>query len=199
MKNLKIGINGFNTQPPEGGWQDIGVNLNVNEPFQHTAARRRLGGLLFLNSKDSWFQHTAARRRLALNEHLTRFGLACFNTQPPEGGWVNGRNTITANSKFQHTAARRRLESTSLLCRVITAVSTHSRPKAAGPVPCPTKELTTVSTHSRPKAAGHKKIYQINYRGFQHTAARRRLVSVGICSCGEFCVSTHSRPKAAGF
>ena len=36
------------------------------------------------------FQHTAARRRL---RHKGQFsdGLESFNTQPPEGGWVNGR------------------------------------------------------------------------------------------------------------
>ena len=33
----------------------------------------------------------------------------CFNTQPPEGGWDNGDNAV-----------------------VLSGVSTHSRPKAAG-------------------------------------------------------------------
>ena len=79
---------------------------------------------------------------------------ACFNTQPPEGGWVDKRNGI--------------------LVRCI--VSTHSRPKAAGPLNVAWLCLTVVSTHSRPKAAG---------------CVKTRLYIPPI-------VSTHSRPKAAG-
>ena len=36
--------NGFNTQPPEGGWRPKSVMLDPGSAFQHTAARRRLGG-----------------------------------------------------------------------------------------------------------------------------------------------------------
>ena len=57
------------------------------------------------------------------------------------------------------------------------AVSTHSRPKAAG-LFCDGKPVMfIVSTHSRPKAAGRV----------------GAVVVVGVR------VSTHSRPKAAGF
>ena len=56
------------------------------------------------------------------------------------------------------------------------AVSTHSRPKAAGRQGRDTVAELDVSTHSRPKAAG-----------FFSLAAGQRLG-----------VSTHSRPKAAG-
>ena len=55
-------------------------------------------------------------------------------------------------------------------------VSTHSRPKAAGPHEAGNSPEREVSTHSRPKAAG------------QATAPKG----------GRFVVSTHSRPKAAG-
>ena len=34
--------NGFNTQPPEGGWVDWQADDLTAELFQHTAARRRL-------------------------------------------------------------------------------------------------------------------------------------------------------------
>ena len=55
-----------------------------------------------------------------------------FNTQPPEGGWAKQGILNVLGHRFQHTAARRRLDGdTSLLSRLI-AVSTHSRPKAAG-------------------------------------------------------------------
>ena len=54
------------------------------------------------------FQHTAARRRLEI-PNGSKTPSACFNTQPPEGGWY----------RLAHCPARK-------------LVSTHSRPKAAG-------------------------------------------------------------------
>ena len=99
-------------------------------------------------------------------------------------------------------------------------VSTHSRPKAAGPAAEFGDVALVVSTHSRPKAAG-KWLRLLQYlEQFQHTAARRRLAAARAgCSgrrwfqhtaarrrlgliIGQFAlgvvVSTHSRPKAAG-
>ena len=58
--------------------------------------------------------------------------LTCFNTQPPEGGWVNDTKPKFRMKKFQHTAARRRLVSEVPNFIGSVAVSTHSRPKAAG-------------------------------------------------------------------
>ena len=60
------------------------------------------------------------------------FGDYCFNTQPPEGGWLAINPT----------------------CGTIVKVSTHSRPKAAGNKEQKMTEQEIVSTHSRPKAAG---------------------------------------------
>ena len=99
----------FNTQPPEGGWENCSTNRipiyfvsthsrpkaaglkqeildEIEGQFQHTAARRRL--VLCIPSKVfvCGFQHTAARRRLALDSYKG-----------------NQRQL------FQHTAARRRL------------------------------------------------------------------------------------------
>ena len=37
------------------------------------------------------------------------FGGLGFNTQPPEGGWVSGKEYTITSEQFQHTAARRRL------------------------------------------------------------------------------------------
>ena len=56
----------------------------------------------------------------------------CFNTQPPEGGWV----PISASDVSAD------------------AVSTHSRLKAAGLIIILDKSCKMVSTHSRLKAAG---------------------------------------------
>ena len=122
---------GFNTQPPEGGWlskSGTGRLISVfqhtaarrrlgsfsddtiqNIPFQHTAARRRLVLLMKVPNAMMKFQHTAARRRLVAIDIYAFFATCCFNTQPPEGGWLN------PNRK-----------------QVVDTVSTHSRPKAAG-------------------------------------------------------------------
>ena len=54
-----------------------------------------------------------------------------FNTQPPEGGWKNGK-----------------------LLFIPAGVSTHSRLKAAGISISLTDKRGFVSTHSRLKAAG---------------------------------------------
>ena len=58
------------------------------------------------------------------------------------------------------------------------------------------KAQQAVSTHSRPKAAELKKAFQVLQGGFQHTAARRRLI-LSLVLSGVGRVSTHSRPKAA--
>ena len=55
-----------------------------------------------------WFQHTAARRRLVRKQEV-QTGSQRFNTQPPEGGWVEEALEREAIKQFQHTAARRRL------------------------------------------------------------------------------------------
>ena len=57
-------------------------------------------------------------------------------------------------SKFQHTAARRRLAADPIKIAASLMVSTHSRPKAAGPFCVSEFTNSLVSTHSRPKAAG---------------------------------------------
>ena len=99
------------------------------------------------------FQHTAARRRLGLpiGKHLL---CRRFNTQPPEGGWGTPMQRVASSivsthsrpkaagalrcsasrhPSFQHTAARRRLGLRSASTVPVTIVSTHSRLKAAGP------------------------------------------------------------------
>ena len=99
--------------------------------------------------------------------------MKCFNTQPPEGGWVviDGRMSIYE-------------------------VSTHSRPKAAAVQNQYALVELIVSTHSRPKAAVNQGGFSGVYFVFQHTAARRRLIR-RLAANPAHLVSTHSRPKAA--
>ena len=153
-------------------WRRISIRIRR---FQHTAARRRLERLGVIAEDALQFQHTAARRRLASRRHRrrcpavsthsrpkaagTRNGCrlvnGCFNTQPPEGGWRH----------FFYSVA-------GLL------VSTHSRPKAAVCGKLKAAKEAVVSTHSRPKAAGELKTPISTTRLFQHTAARRRLITL---------------------
>ena len=148
----------FNTQPPEGGWHPPQPrSRTMTAMFQHTAARRRLGRCGGWRICWILFQHTAARRRLACAIYLANSEQKSFNTQPPEGGWViwsvriitfrsfntqppeGGwfwmRSDTALPVWFQHTAARRRLAQQSNQKRHQRAVSTHSRPKAAGGQP----------------------------------------------------------------
>ena len=127
--------------------------------------------------KTAMFQHTAARRRLGYQAHAPS-PMQCFNTQPPEGGWLPITTMCCGWLSFQHTAARRRLAGSVPDALVGVPVSTHSRPKAAGRRKQRRNRSKPVSTHSRPKAAGSGR-YQPSY-----SVAR---------------VSTHSRPKAAGY
>ena len=59
---------------------------------------------------DILFQHTAARRRLVLACDKMGKPEEGFNTQPPEGGWMDVYQAGMLGYQFQHTAARRRLE-----------------------------------------------------------------------------------------
>ena len=42
----------------------------------------------------------------------------CFNTQPPEGGWLNVPSWFLRSRVFQHTAARRRLAILWVICPI---------------------------------------------------------------------------------
>ena len=188
---------GFNTQPPEGGWSDVEILESIFSVSTHS--RPKAAGCKCARAKSitKSFQHTAARRRLPITTTCCGW-LSSFNTQPPEGGW-----------DIEY-------------CRVEgTMVSTHSRPKAAGP---PTVRAACMSlfqhTAARRRLGLSDWVYGV-FRKFQHTAARRRLEMVSgdkryrvkfqhtvarrrlgkrtLRECARTCeVSTHSRPKAAG-
>ena len=127
--------------------------------FQHTAARGRLVCSYYSLPWFMAFQHTAARGRLVPNPHLSQKNTSCFNTQPPEGGWLFLYSPETSYSpcfntqppeggwqpktplkfalaRFQHTAARGRLELWKDKAGKRLIVSTHSRPRAAGTCSC---------------------------------------------------------------
>ncbi len=144
---------GFNTQPPEGGWSDVEILESIFSVSTHS--RPKAAGCKCARAKSitKSFQHTAARRRLPITTTCCGW-LSSFNTQPPEGGW-----------DIEY-------------CRVEgTMVSTHSRPKAAGP---PTVRAACMSlfqhtaARRRLLAAYTPCLFRTGL--FQHTAARRRLI-----------------------
>ena len=165
----------FNTQPPEGGWK---------------------------------------------TNHLSLIRLSSFNTQPPEGGWWRKYHTPNFNLRFQHTAARRRLGGSSAGRGIYSIWFQHTAARRRlDELLAWLSKYRAVSTHSRPKAAGENAAAVGQYSLFQHTAARRRLVSqiahplaiqrfntqppeggwvLSACFLRVYGVSTHSRPKAAG-
>ena len=103
---------------------------------------------------------------------------ACFNTQPPEGGWF----------------------STSYKKSTTALVSTHSRLKAAGAYQAVKGDLERVSTHSRLKAAGNLIIWIKSNLISLHTQPPEGGWEIDITSIETAAsVSTHSRLKAAGF
>ena len=122
------------------------------------------------------FQHTAARRRLGIGREESRRASACFNTQPPEGGWIFGIIFYSWTMRFQHTAARRRLDACSLTLIHTGRVSTHSRPKAAGTAPVLRAGQWTCF-NTQPPEGGWSAVLVVSHADFkfQHTAARRRL------------------------
>ena len=152
--------------------------------------------------------------------HIRRFCLR-FNSQPPEGGWVQRLALCRPISKFQLTAARRRLVAKAVFCWQSSLFQlTAARRRLEGDYQ-QMAETVQVSTHSRPKAAGAQSVRRMVFHGgfnsqppeggwlsapasgnsaqpFQLTAARRRLEAVIKDVNGEQYVSTHSRPKAAG-
>ena len=121
----------FNTQPPEGGW--------AIKP-RKTPSKK---------------VSTHSRPKAAGNAKVgdVTWGFS-FNTQPPEGGWVRGFPARAIRECFNTQPPEGGWPPRST-AEFKGAVSTHSRPKAAGVMRLAEIHLCNfVSTHSRPKAAG---------------------------------------------
>ena len=100
----------FNTQPPEGGWLYVLLPFCRSYSFNTQPPEGGWSQSLTRRSMFFLFQHTAARRRLVVQFQKCSSHLKCFNTQPPEGGWRPHSPSSFTFATFQHTAARRRLE-----------------------------------------------------------------------------------------
>ena len=116
----------FNTQPPEGGWTRFTIVRSTIPKFQHTAARRRLGGKHgFACPSCAVSTHSRPKAAGYSSAPCRAFRLG-FNTQPPEGGWLLQNVSHPRKMMFQHTAARRRLgQPMYVLYRAIASFNTQ--------------------------------------------------------------------------
>ena len=144
--------------------------------FQHTAARRRLG----VGDSENNIRYTVSthsRPKAAGSLHI--LGLInyklCFNTQPPEGGWVFRPFQPNMHILFQHTAARRRLASIFVLC-IFAYMFQHTAARRRLGFGMEKEDLGVVFQHTAARRRLEGRNAQ-HYKGnrFQHTAARRRL------------------------
>ena len=83
--------------------------LNLYIKFQHTAARRRLGFKLLAVGRGCFVSTHSRPKAAGSLQCSVGADDCCFNTQPPEGGWIRKLSFLKGRFLFQHTAARRRL------------------------------------------------------------------------------------------
>ena len=98
-----------------------------------------------------------------------------FNSQPPEGGWPPFACNTLITQRFQLTAARRRLVFPGLLPHKISGFQLTAARRRLAVIIFVNCVTIAVSTHSRPKAAGNLLGAGCAVQMFQLTAARRRL------------------------
>ena len=99
---------GFNTQPPEGGWEIFRFHLSFSNVSTHS--RPKAAGNLQDSHHNQMFCFNTQPPEGGWGETVKTIRRPIrFNTQPPEGGWKSGAKPTTDFSLFQHTAARRRL------------------------------------------------------------------------------------------
>ena len=187
--------------------------------FQHTAARRRLvhnQNLLSL----FWLVSTHSRPKAAGIQARNRQPIfPCFNTQPPEGGWVQV-STLTFRiwrfntqppeggwlhkiSKmgrllvFQHTAARRRLGQQ--VHRKGSCHGFNTQPPEGGWATTMPPNSNIFCFNTQPPEGGwkcqefYKRLLAVSTHSRPKAAGSRQAFGKYLSN-----VSTHSRPKAAG-
>ena len=210
---------GFNTQPPEGGWQGFDVARLHQRGFNTQPPEGGWGCQCCKATMRVVSTHSRPKAAGIGRGNADRLPRR-FNTQPPEGGWPSWVVVVRTQKVFQHTAARRRLglnlkpiwfseivsthsrpkaagRSKRMGLRFLT-VSTHSRPKAAGCFFCGSCDSSKVSTHSRPKAAGMGARAVLSSRNVSTHSRPKAAGQTKGSNSSFFSVSTHSRPKAAG-
>ena len=172
-KNAASCGNGFNSQPPEGGWRSRLLRLLPGRGFN---SQPREGGWPIKASSGTPFSSVSTHSRTKAAGHGMRYRQCRVQLTAARRRLEISPACTSPSVVFQLTAARRRLgirPATSRPCRCFNSqppeggwpaqmpevffqiiVSTHSRPKAAGKALREHNRHGIVSTHSRPKAAG---------------------------------------------
>ena len=122
----------------------------------------------------------------------------CFNTQPPEGGWL----PIPLGQALRRSFNTQPPEGGWLPIPLGQALrrSFNTQPPEGGWILNTTSAFTSACFNTQPPEGGWfiESCDESTLTPFQHTAARRRLASGRFCGGRIGMVSTHSRPKAAG-
>ena len=183
------------SRPKAAGYRDLPLLIErlVSTHSRPKAAGQKIAGL----NRTSKFQLTAARRRLGPILFMWVV-LRCFNSQPPEGGWPSSQPSahsfrVSTHSRpkaagcrygrhaairgrFQLTAARRRLVNSGVRTCCHWWFQLTAARRRLGDFVTRHPPRGKVSTHSRPKAAGEGLGNPALVAAmFQLTAARRRL------------------------
>ena len=111
-----------------------------------------------------------------IQPHIARHAARRFNTQPPEGGWASNRKVSDDCLWFQHTAARRRLVDVNLRSLIGEHSFNTQPPEGGWGLPCVFLSPACMFQHTaaRRRLADSFSIFSTPFK-FQHTAARRRL------------------------
>ena len=190
-------INGFNTQPPEGGCISDCGKIHKIALFQHTATRRWLLYHITTNTGHASF-NTQPPEGGCLNNKTRINNKTSFNTQPPEGGCQLSNSALREISLFQHTATRRWLPNVANQIQTWLLVSTHSHPKVAALLAFSVLTSSTGFNTQPPEGGCYRQIHITkNHQRFQHTATRRWLPNAFKKISYNRIVSTHSHPKVA--
>ena len=166
----------FNTQPRGGGCTNKNNRPCYSSMFQHTAARRRLPSIstpfIF---KTSVSTHSRAEAAATSASNISSNN-KCFNTQPRGGGCFS-----------QHTAINR------------ATVCFNTQPRGGGCSCSPRQPTSCCRFNTQPRGGGCERNLwaELQYKRFQHTAARRRLHCFIDLDHTDNDVSTHSRAEAA--
>ena len=107
MSGIEITIftESFNTQPPEGGWFRKLLYTTAKDVVS-THSRLKAAGSTPQQTRFKLNVSTHSRLKAAGGSvGIVKSGIPCFNTQPPEGGWVAFTIIPKITHTFQHTAA----------------------------------------------------------------------------------------------
>ena len=120
-----------------------------------------------------------------------------FNTQPPEGGWPRVLARRYSRPSFNTQPPEGGWTSSATMTCQLSGVSTHSRPKAAGPNWAKSRYRNKFQHTAARRRLETSKLATALELMFQHTAARRRLAGLRcIRSCNG---SFNTQPPEGGW